>query len=109
MLQMVDEAIEILKSGDLMEFGKLMHESWQLKRGLTDRVSTPQIDEIYEAARGAGAIGGKLIGAGGGGFLLLFAEPEIQPSIREKLKHLLNVPFKFENQGSQIIVYEPNV
>jgi len=108
MLQMVDEAISILKSNDLTGFGKLLHESWQLKRGLTDRISTPEIDDIYAAALRAGAAGGKLLGAGGGGFLLLFAEPEIQPVIKEKLDHLLCVPFRFENRGSQIIFYEPD-
>ncbi len=108
MLQMVDEALNILKSNNLIEFGKLLHESWQLKRSLTDKISTPQIDEMYDTARRAGAIGGKLLGAGGGGFLLLFAEPEIQPKIKAKLKNLLHVPFKFENLGSQIIFYEPN-
>lgn len=108
MHQMVDEAINILKSGDLMNFGKLLHEGWQLKRHLTDKITTPEIDEIYTAARRAGAIGGKLLGAGGGGFFLLFAEPEAQPGIKEKLNHLLHVPFHFENLGSQIIFYEPN-
>jgi len=108
MLQMVDEAISILKSNDLTGFGKLLHESWQLKRGLTDRISSPEIDDIYAAALSAGATGGKLLGAGGGGFLLLFAEPEIQPVIKEKLDHLLCVPFRFENRGSQIIFYEPD-
>ncbi len=108
MLQMVDEAINILKSNDLAEFGKLLHESWQLKRSLTDKISTPEIDDIYATARSAGAIGGKLLGAGGGGFLLLFAEPEIQPKIKAKLNRFLHVPFRFENLGSQIIFYEPN-
>ncbi len=105
---MVDDAISFLKSNELTDFGKLMHESWQLKRCLTNRISTPEIDDIYAAARNAGAIGGKLLGAGGGGFLLLFAEPEIQPRIKEKLSHLLHVPFRFESLGSQIIFYEPN-
>ena len=108
MLQMVDEAINILKSNDLTEFGKLQHESWQLKRSLTDKISTPEIDDIYASARRAGAIGGKLLGAGGGGFFLLFAEPEIQPKIKAKLDRFLHVPFRFENLGSQIIFYEPN-
>ena len=108
MLQMVDEGVNILKSNDLFEFGKLLHESWQLKRSLTDRISTPEIDDIYAAARGAGAIGGKLLGAGGGGFFLLFAKPEIQPKIKAKLNRLLCVPFQFENLGSQIIFYEPD-
>ncbi len=108
MYRMVDEGITILNgNSDLSDFGKLLHESWQLKRSLTDRISTAEIDEIYAAARDAGAIGGKLLGAGGGGFILFFAKPETQSKIKTKFKRLLYVPFKFENQGSQIIFYEP--
>ncbi|MEE8413235.1 MAG: GHMP kinase [Dehalococcoidales bacterium] len=105
---MVDEGIKILNgNNDLSDFGKLLNESWQLKRSLTDKISTPQIDDIYSAALEAGAIGGKLLGAGGGGFILFFTKPEVQPKVRAKLGNLLHVPFKFENQGSQIIFYEP--
>ncbi len=108
--QLVDEVIFILNSSsDLVEFGKMLHESWILKRSLSEKVSTSQIDEIYDAAREAGAIGGKLLGAGGGGFMLLFAKPENQPSIKEKLRKLLQVPFRFEAHGSQIVVYEPDI
>lgn len=107
MYGMVDEAINILNGdNNLSDFGKLMHQSWQLKRSLTDKISTPEIDNIYAAARHAGSTGGKLIGAGGGGFILLFAPPEIQPKIKAELRRLLCVPFKFENLGSQIIFYE---
>lgn len=107
MVEMVEEAINILNrdSDDITDFGKLLHESWKIKRGLTDLITTSQIDDIYEAARNAGAIGGKLCGAGGGGFLLIFAEPEIQPKIKEKLHNLLYVPFRFDNLGSQIVMY----
>ncbi|MEW5766354.1 MAG: kinase [bacterium] len=110
MHQMVDEALAILTNehGDILDFGKLLHESWVLKRGLTEKISTSEIDNIYEVARRAGAVGGKLLGAGGGGFMVIFAEPEIQPRIRARLMGLLEVPFKFENQGSQIIFYQPN-
>jgi len=109
MRQMVDEAINILNGdNDLLDFGKLLHESWQLKRNLTDKISTPLIDEIYSTALSAGALGGKLLGAGGGGFMLIFAKPEVQPRIKNKLKNLLYVPFRFENLGSQIIFYEPS-
>jgi D-glycero-alpha-D-manno-heptose-7-phosphate kinase len=109
MYQMVPEGIDILKgTRDLAAFGELLHESWKIKRELTDKISNPYIDEIYEAARSAGALGGKLLGAGGGGFMLVFAKPEEQPRIREKLKNLLHVPFRFETTGSQIIFYEPN-
>ena len=79
-----------------------------LKRGLTDRISTPLIDQIYEAARRSGATGGKLLGAGGGGFLLLYVEPESQESVKETLKDLLQVPVHFESSGSRVIFYEPD-
>jgi D-glycero-alpha-D-manno-heptose-7-phosphate kinase len=110
MQQMVDEGISILNSDNsIMEFGKLLHEAWRLKRILSEKVSTSQIDEIYEAAREAGAVGGKLLGAGGGGFMVLFARPEDQPSIKQRLNKLLQVPFKFGAQGSKIVVYEPGI
>jgi len=106
--QMVYEGLKIINSpADLREFGKLLHESWRIKRELTDRISNPAIDEIYSTARKAGAYGGKLLGAGGGGFMLLFAPPEVQSKIRNKLSKFLHVPFLFENLGSQIIVYQP--
>lgn len=108
MHQMVEAAINILTTqADIAEFGKLLHESWLLKRSLTDKISTPMVDEMYEAARKAGAIGGKLLGAGGGGFLLVFARPEDHPRLRRALGRLLCVPFKFESHGSQIIFNEP--
>lgn len=111
MYQAVDDAVSILSSEnmDISEFGKLLHESWMLKRSLTNQISTPCIDDIYNIARSAGASGGKLLGAGGGGFMLLFAEPETHRYIKEKLKDFLFVPFSFENIGSQIIVYQPNL
>lgn len=109
MKDMVIKAVDILNSDkrDIRDFGKLLHESWQIKRSLTDMISTNEIDAIYEAARKAGALGGKLLGAGGGGFILLFAEPAIQPKIKEKLKSLIHVPFSFEKLGSQVIMYSP--
>ncbi|MCD4830496.1 MAG: hypothetical protein K8R02_01660 [Anaerohalosphaeraceae bacterium] len=104
--QMVDEAVNILTgNNDINEFGKLLHESWKLKRSLTDKISTPQIDNIYDVARNTGAIGGKVLGAGGGGFMIFFAEPEKQYKIRNALKNLLHIPFKFENSGSEIIFH----
>lgn len=107
MRQMVDEAIRILNGpGDLVEFGALLEESWKLKRGLSDRISTPHIDATYEAARRAGCIGGKLLGAGGGGFLLLFVRPEEQARVRSALGGLLHVPFRFETVGAQVIFYD---
>ena len=108
MYDMTHHAMGLLNKNDLLAFGKLLNESWQIKRELSSKVSTPHIDQIYEIARSAGAIGGKLLGAGGGGFILLFVPPERQKRIREKLKNLLLVPFKFENLGSQIIFYQPD-
>lgn len=110
MHDMVDEAIEMLqdRKAPMQEFGKLLHTSWEYKRGLSAKVTTPEIDRIYESAIAAGATGGKILGAGGGGFLLLFVTPERQASVREQLKNLVHVPFSFENSGSRVIVYQPN-
>ena len=109
MMEMVEEAINILNGseGTLMDFGKLLHETWKLKHSLTQSITTPFVDEVYEAGLEAGASGGKLLGAGGGGFILFFVKPELQHNVKEKLKKLLYVPFKFENLGSQIIYYAP--
>ena len=85
-----------------------MHESWKLKRSLSAKVSTPKIDEIYEAGIKAGATGGKILGAGGGGFILFFAEPKNHKKIIERLKSLVHVVFHFDDVGSKIVVYEPN-
>lgn len=110
MHQMVDEALKILNSdGDITEFGKLLHENWQLKRSLTNKISTPQTDSLYETAMKAGATGGKILGAGGGGFMLFFVKPELQLRVKKALDGLLSVPFRFENSGSQIIFYEPDL
>ena len=110
MREMVDEAIEILQSQrtDLTEFGRLLDQSWQYKRSLSDKVSTPQIDEIYSRAIAAGALGGKILGAGGGGFLLLFVRPQRQAEVKDALRHLIHVPFQFENSGSRVVLYQPN-
>ena len=106
MMGMVDEAIATLNGKDsLDDFGRLLHESWQIKRSLSPLITTPFIDEVYEVGREAGAIGAKVLGAGGGGFILFFAHPELQHRVRERLSKLLYVPFKFENMGSQIIYY----
>ncbi|OGY66057.1 MAG: kinase [Candidatus Harrisonbacteria bacterium RIFCSPLOWO2_01_FULL_40_28] len=106
MREIVDQATDILTSSDnLEEFGVLLHETWKLKRGLSLSITTPFIDEIYEAGMSAGASGGKLLGAGGGGFMLFFVKPESQPHVREKLKNLLYVPFRFDGVGSQIVYY----
>lgn len=109
MSEMVNEALNILNgnSSDITDFGRLMHETWMIKRSLTSKITTSQIDKIYEAALEAGALGGKLLGAGGGGCILFFVEPELQPKVKEKLKDLLYVPFRFDVLGSQIIYYAP--
>lgn len=107
--EMVDEAISILNSErDIYEFGELLHESWKIKRSFSEKISNQHIDGIYEAARDSGALGGKILGAGGGGFMLIFAKPEDQPRVKERLKDLLLVPCSFENSGSQIVVYNPD-
>ena len=110
MRQMVDESLSILQSPTrrIEEFGDLLHESWRCKRELSPEVSTPAVDAMYEAARDAGAIGGKLLGAGGGGFMLLFVRPEHQPRVREVLKDLVHVPFGFDESGSRVVLYQPN-
>jgi D-glycero-alpha-D-manno-heptose-7-phosphate kinase len=110
MRQMVEEGLEIFvnSSVPIQMFGQLLHEAWQYKRALSNAVTTPAIDEIYQAAREAGAIGGKILGAGGGGFMLLFANPEYHTKIRERLKNLIHVPFEFEDSGSRVVLYQPN-
>ncbi len=108
--EMVDEAIGILQAPEtsLDEFGKLLDESWRYKRSLSDKVSTPEIDQIYEEALKVGATGGKITGAGGGGFLLLFVRPELQETVKIHLRRLTRVPFQFENSGSRVVLYQPN-
>lgn len=107
MYQMVNEATAILNSDrDLADFGRLLHESWMLKRSLSSKVSTPAIDDLYAAARSAGALGGKLLGAGGGGFMMLFVRPQDQPKVEAMFRHILHVPFRFGNSGSEIIFYD---
>ena len=103
---LLKESISILsKDKNINDFGELLHEAWQTKRSLSSKVSNANVDEIYNMARSAGAVGGKLTGAGGGGFMLLFVPPEKHVKIREKLKDLIYVPFKFESSGSQIVFF----
>ncbi len=107
MLELLEEAVRVLNGGgDLSEFGRLLHESWQIKRGLSSRITTTAVDEVYAKARAAGALGGKLLGAGGGGFMLLLARPDDHPRIRGALSGFLHVPFRFEFLGSQIIFFD---
>jgi D-glycero-alpha-D-manno-heptose-7-phosphate kinase len=109
MRDLVDQAETILTSPNrpLAEFGRLLHESWQIKRTLTEKISNNNIDEIYEAGLSAGALGGKLLGAGGGGFMLFFVPPDRREALRMRLKKLLCVPFRFSDRGSHVVVYEP--
>jgi D-glycero-alpha-D-manno-heptose-7-phosphate kinase len=109
MLDLVVEAEKIVvdTKRDLREFGSLLHESWQIKRTLTRKISSPEIDEIYGAGLSAGAVGGKLLGAGGGGFMLFFVPPERRIALRQRLSKLLCVPFEFSSKGSEVVVYEP--
>jgi len=110
MRQMVDEAEEIVTNPNrsIAEFGHLLHESWKIKRTLTQNITNNNLDEIYEAGRSAGALGGKLLGAGGGGFMLFFVPPERRQELRARLKNLLCVPFSFSNRGSHVVVHEPD-
>jgi len=108
MRHMVDEAIDILNSDrDIGEFGKLLDETWQVKKRLSSKISNPEVDRLYKNALKNGAIGGKLLGAGGGGFMLLFVRPENRKKVSRVLKDFLEVKFNFENDGSQIIYYNP--
>jgi D-glycero-alpha-D-manno-heptose-7-phosphate kinase len=105
---MVYEGISILKSSaPIYEFGRLLHETWMLKKELSPKVSNAYVDSLYQRACEAGATGGKIIGAGGGGFLLLFAAPSEQKKVRKALTEKIYVPFHFDSHGSQIIFYEP--
>lgn len=110
MTSMVDEALSVLNnpSRPLTEIGELLHEAWMLKRDLTEKVSNPMIDEIYESGRAAGAIGGKLLGAGGGGFMVFFVPSDKRSAVRERLSKLINVSFAIDNGGSRIALYEPD-
>jgi D-glycero-alpha-D-manno-heptose-7-phosphate kinase len=109
MREMVDEGLEILsqKSGTIEEFGRLLDESWQLKRSLANNISSDFIDEIYNNAMAAGATGGKLMGAGGGGFMFFIVPPHRQQAVRERLADLTHVSFGFDTSGTEIMVYLP--
>lgn len=107
MLTLVDEAEQILTGkGNLNEFGKLLDHTWKLKRGITSKISNNSIDMLYKQAIEAGALGGKLLGAGGGGFLLFYVEEDKQAAVKEQLKDLLYVPFEFENAGTRVLYYK---
>lgn len=104
MYDLVGEAASALRgTGDVDDFGRMLHDTWQLKRSLNKVVSNSTIDDIYETARKSGAIGGKLLGAGGSGFMLFYVPPERQDDVRGALGNLLNVPFRFDKGGAQVI------
>ena len=109
MRRIVDEAEKILVSRDttLDDFGRLLHETWKLKRGLTGKITTDALDAIYRTAMSEGALGGKLLGAGGGGFFVFYVPEERQAAVRCGLRDLLYVPFRFEEQGAQVLYYHP--
>ena len=111
MYRLVDEAEAVLtgQTGDLDEFGRLLDVTWRLKRQTGAKVSTDSIDGIYEKGLAAGALGGKLLGAGGGGFLLFYVPEEKQPAVMEAMKDLLHVPFRFEDGGTRVIHYTPEL
>lgn len=97
------EARGLLERGDVDEFGRVLHRNWELKKKMADKISNSQIDEIYEAARQAGALGGKITGAGGGGFLLLYCPREKQGCVRQALRGLRELPFAMERDGTKVI------
>lgn len=109
-LGFVNEALSLFSDSkfSLNDFGKLLHMTWQRKRSLSDKVSTNYIDNIYEVALKSGALGGKLLGAGGGGFILFVANPSSHDRIKENLKNLIHVNFNFEDLGSRVVLYQPN-
>lgn len=111
MLSLVKDAQAILedKNADLNDFGRMLDHTWKLKRGTGSKVSNGSIDELYERGIKAGALGGKLLGAGGGGFLLFYVEPDKQPNVIKALDNLMHVPFSFENEGTSIVHYNPIV
>lgn len=110
MKSLVDNAYDILTSqnGDFEDFGRLLHETWQYKRGLSRQMSNTEIDCMYETAMKHGAIGGKLLGAGGGGFMLFYVPEERQADVRQALGSYLHIPFDFEFSGAEIVVYKPS-
>ena len=111
MYSLVNEAQTVLedKHSDLDEFGRLLDKTWRLKRQTGGAITTNSIDALYEAGIAAGALGGKLLGAGGGGFLVFYVQPEKKPEVMEAMKDLLYVPFRFEDGGTQVIHYTPEM
>lgn len=111
MYELVDEAEAVLtdKERDLDDFGRLLDTTWRLKKGTGSAISTNSIDGLYEKGVEAGALGGKLLGAGGGGFLIFYVQPEKQAVVMEAMKDLMYIPFKFEDGGTRVIHYTPEI
>lgn len=111
MLSLVNDAQNILESkhSDLNDFGRLLHHTWELKRKTGGKISNGFIDALYERGLKAGALGGKLLGAGGGGFLLFYIEPDKRENLLKELDELMHVPFQFEDEGTTVVHYNPIV
>ena len=111
MLSLVNNAQDILenKHSDLNDFGRLLHHTWELKRKTGGKISNGSIDALYERGLKAGALGGKLLGAGGGGFLLFYVEPDKRENLLKELDELMHVPFQFEDEGTSVVHYNPIV
>lgn len=111
MFSLVDDAERLLtdKNADLDDFGRMLDHTWRLKRQTGVAVSTDSIDELYEKGMTAGALGGKLLGAGGGGFLVFYVQPDCQDSVRWAMRDLVHIPFEFEDGGTKVIYYTPEM
>ena len=111
MLSLVDDAERLLtdRDSDLEEFGRLLDHTWKLKRQTGSAVSTSNIDNLYEKGMKAGALGGKLLGAGGGGFLVFYVQPEKQERVKLAMEDLMYIPFEFEDSGTRVIHYTPEI
>ena len=111
MYSLVDDAEKVLedKHSDLDDFGRLLDTTWRLKRQTGGAITTNSIDALYEKGIAAGALGGKLLGAGGGGFLVFYVQPEKKEAVMEAMKDLLYVPFRFEDGGTQVVHYTPEM
>lgn len=108
MKNLVNEAYRILTgSGNIDEFGELLNYTWKLKKSLSNKISNSEVDKMYDLAMNAGAIGGKLLGAGGGGFMVFYVNQKNKSNVQNALKNYLNIPFRFDFEGSQVIVYKP--
>ena len=103
MSSLADEGEKVLIEGDLIDFGKLLDEAWRIKRNFSTKTTNEYIDDLYQKAINAGAIGGKLLGAGGGGCVLFYVEPENQPYFKKQFSDLLNISFKFEDKGTNVV------